>query len=181
MKPTKTDLRIIEQITNTKAHEDDYFIFEAKVTNNAYDRLGDFQGFDFCMNVAEKLGSGKVKLLLEHEYHAKSLLGYWYDSFVTIDNNRFGADGKPLIEVTGRAFILNIEANQHIIKLVEHGLLKGLSIGFSCEEHDFSTGEFIGLNELYEVSLVAFPALFNTEISTKSTTQAKALNFGFTY
>lgn len=147
-----------KQFTFTKQdiqENDDYISIKAIVSSTAKDLDG-----DIIESKDSYIIPSQLKMLKDHNnYSINSLVGYWENPTFETKNN------VDYLVMEGK--ILKTQQNQeHIIPLLQNGILNQFSIGFKAKKYNKTQdGSYIFKEiELSEISLVSFPANTDTQL-----------------
>ncbi len=190
--PTDEDMKLINEHTLKTLTKDDVFCFSVILCDNDIDR--DFERFDEnALKTLEKLFVGKTGIL-NHSMRSEDQNSRTYKTQVLVDNSRKTVDGLPYTCLKAWCYTVNSEKNKSLIRDIESGIKKEVSISCASDERICSicgenhcshipgrkyNGErcyktITNITDAYEWSFVAVPAQRNAGV-TKSFKKEKSM------
>lgn len=190
--PTDEDMKLINKHTLKTLTKDEVFCFSIILCDNDIDR--DFERFDeTSLKTLEKLFIGKTGIL-NHSMKSDDQNSRTYKTQVITDHTRLTLDGKPYTYLKAWCYTVRSEKNASLIKDIESGIKKEVSISCASEmricsvcgeahcshiagrkyngERCFKT--ISDITDAYEWSFVAVPAQRNAGV-TKSFKKEKSM------
>lgn len=184
---SEDDLRLINQHTLREFTADELYAFKLLMCDNEIDR--DLERFSVdALHGLAKLYKGKT-MLRDHVASSMCQTARIYETEVVQDAERKTSQGEPYSALTAKVYMVRTESNADLIKEIEAGIKKEVSVGcivnrFSCSVCGNESGKcrhmpgrtYDGLychtlindpKDAYEVSFVAVPAQRNAG-TTKS-------------
>ncbi len=182
-------LEKLNRFTRRNLTEDEVYIFDVILCDNEIDR--DFE--IFSDNSLEKLKSlfiGKTGIF-DHNPKGANQTARIFDTEVVSDSSKLTSYGKPYKCLKAMAYMVRTDSNADLIKEIDAGIKKELSISCSAEKQLCSVcgcdrkikscvhikgkkyGDKIcytildGITDAYEWSFVAIPAQINAGITSK--------------
>ena len=171
-----TPMEKVNRFTKRELHEDEVFLFDVVLCDNDIDR--DLEAFS-----EEALGSLKELLvgrtgILDHQPTAKGQTARLYDTALVPDPARRTRDGREYLALHGSAYMVRTSSNADLIREIEGGIKKEISIACACRDRHCSVcgqaqcshipGRTYGartcyrvldaVHDAYEWSFVAVPA-----------------------
>lgn len=145
LKANKTDLEKIKEFTQTDIDENELFIFSVILCNNDIDR--DFEKFSInSLNELKTLFVGKTGIK-DHSMKASDQMARIFDTSVEKISNRKTLDGEPFYVLKAKAYMVKNKENESLIKEIEAGIKKEVSISCAMEKNVCS---ICGKNKRYE-------------------------------
>ncbi len=130
--PTDEDMRLINQHTLKTLSKDDVFCFSVILCDNDIDR--DYERFDEdALKTLEKLFVGKTGII-NHSMKSEDQSCRTYKTQVITDATRKTADGKDYTYLKGWCYTVRSDKNQDLIRDIESGIKKEVSISCSSEK-----------------------------------------------
>ena len=190
--PTDEDMKLINEHTLKTLTKDDVFCFSVILCDNDIDR--DFERFDeVSLKTLEKLFVGKTGIL-NHSMKSEDQNSRTYKTQLLVDNSRKTVDGLPYTYLKAWCYTVNSEKNKSLIRDIESGIKKEVSISCASDERICSVcgenhcnhiagrkynGErcyktITNITDAYEWSFVAVPAQRNAGV-TKSYKKEKSM------
>lgn len=125
------DLRRINQFTKKELKEEDVFVFDLILCDNAVDR--DFERFSLeTLKGLEKLFVGKTGIF-DHTWSAKGQKSRIFKTEIVAEEGSAGDSGEPYSTLRARAYMLRSDANAELIDEIEGGIKREVSIGCSVK------------------------------------------------
>ena len=171
------ELEKVNQFTKKELSEDEVFLFDAVLCDNDIDR--DYECFsDSALSQLQKLFIGKTGIF-DHDLRSNSQTARIYDTEIVRDSSRLTKDGRPYISLKAHAYMVRTDDNTSLIREIEGGIKKEISISCSvrnricsiCGSEGFcghSVGDIYDgilchkilddVQDAYEWSFVAVPA-----------------------
>lgn len=172
------DINLINQYTMEPLKAEDVFVFQLAISNNRIDRDYEKISKASLENMIE-LFKGRT-MIKDHAWKSDNQVARIYDVEIKTTNEVL-EDGENYCELIAKVYMLNSEANQHLISEIKAGIKKECSIGFGisgaicsiCGVDNAKTAcqhwwgkEYEGnlcfftliVKDAYEVSFVAVPA-----------------------
>ena len=126
--PTDEDMLLINEYSLRPLEKDEIFSFSVKLCDNDIDR--DFERFkDKSLKALEKLFVGKTGIL-NHSMKSEDQTCRTYKTQFIVDNEQKTVDGLPYMYLKAWCYTVKSEKNQPLIKDIESGIKKEVSI--SC-------------------------------------------------
>lgn len=171
------ELEKVNQFTKKELSEDEVFLFDAVLCDNDIDR--DYECFsDMALSQLQALFIGKTGIF-DHDLRSNSQTARIYDTEIVRDDSKFTKDGRPYISLKAHAYMVRTDDNSSLIREIEGGIKKEISISCSvrkricsiCGSEGFC-GHTVGdvydgilchkilddVQDAYEWSFVAVPA-----------------------
>lgn len=183
------DTQILEKINSFTQKEltlDDIYIYHVRLCDNDIDR--DVECFaDNSLIQLQKLFVGKTGIF-DHNPTANGQVSRIFDTEVVSDNSKLTIDGRPYKWLKGYAYMIKTPTNADLIKEIDGGIKKEVSISCSAKSHKCSicgTNKFKNscshlknshyngklcytilddITDAYEWSFVAVPAQVNAGV-----------------
>lgn len=126
--PTDEDMLLINEYSLRPLEKDEIFSFSVKLCDNDIDR--DFERFNKeSLKALEKLFVGKTGIL-NHSMKSEDQTCRTYKTQFIVDNEQKTVDGLPYMYLKAWCYTVKSEKNQPLIKDIESGIKKEVSI--SC-------------------------------------------------
>lgn len=126
--PTDEDMLLINEYSLRPLEKDEIFSFSVKLCDNDIDR--DFERFnEESLKALEKLFVGKTGIL-NHSMKSEDQTCRTYKTQFIVDNEQKTVDGLPYMYLKAWCYTVKSEKNQPLIKDIESGIKKEVSI--SC-------------------------------------------------
>lgn len=126
--PTDEDMLLINEYSLRPLEKDEIFSFSVKLCDNDIDR--DFERFnEKSLKALEKLFVGKTGIL-NHSMKSEDQTCRTYKTQFIVDNEQKTVDGLPYMYLKAWCYTVKSEKNQPLIKDIESGIKKEVSI--SC-------------------------------------------------
>ena len=126
--PTDEDMLLINEYSLRPLEKDEIFSFSVKLCDNDIDR--DFERFnEKSLKALEKLFVGKTGIL-NHSMKSEDQTCRTYKTQFIVDNEQKTIDGLPYMYLKAWCYTVKSEKNQPLIKDIESGIKKEVSI--SC-------------------------------------------------
>lgn len=126
--PTDEDMLLINEYSLRPLEKDEIFSFSVKLCDNDIDR--DFERFnEDSLKALEKLFVGKTGIL-NHSMKSEDQTCRTYKTQFIVDNEQKTVDGLPYMYLKAWCYTVKSEKNQPLIKDIESGIKKEVSI--SC-------------------------------------------------
>ena len=190
--PTDEDMTLINKYSLRELQKDEVFCFSVILCDNDIDR--DFECFDEdSLRTLEKLFVGKTGIL-NHSMKSEDQSCRTYKTQLIRDNTRQTLTGEPYMYLKAWCYTVKSEKNESLIKDIESGIKKEVSISCSSsrkicsicnsEKCNHISGKIYGgeycyktikdITDAYEWSFVAVPAQRNAGV-TKSFKKEKTM------
>lgn len=190
--PTDEDMTLINKYSLRELQKDEVFCFSVILCDNDIDR--DFECFDEdSLRTLEKLFVGKTGIL-NHSMKSEDQSCRTYKTQLIRDNTRQTLTGEPYMYLKAWCYTVRSEKNESLIKDIESGIKKEVSISCSSsrkvcsicgsEKCNHISGKIYGgeycyktikdITDAYEWSFVAVPAQRNAGV-TKSFKKEKTM------
>lgn len=182
-----TDIEKINRYTQKQLTEDEVFVFSLVLCDNEIDR--DYERFTVDgLKKLQKLFEGKTGIS-DHSAKSADQNARIFETALIVSEGLMTSYGEPYVKLTAKAYMVRTEENSALIKEIEGGIKKEVSIGCSvkknicsvCGENIHSTacnhqkGRMYGNklcysilddpDDAYEWSFVAVPAQRNAGVS----------------
>ena len=171
------ELEKVNQFTKKELGEDEVFLFDAILCDNDIDR--DYKCFsDTALSQLQTMFIGKTGIF-DHDLRSNSQTARIYDTEIVRDESKLTKDGRPYISLKAHAYMVRTDDNTSLIREIEGGIKKEISISCSvrnricsiCGSEGFC-GHTVGdvydgvlchkilddVQDAYEWSFVAVPA-----------------------
>lgn len=125
------DIELINQYSIKELKSDEVFCFSTVLCDNEVDRDGEAFTDESLEKLAE-LMNGKTGIK-DHVWKADNQIARIYRAEVETTKEK-NSLGKTLKRLRGSAYMLRTDENDQIIKSIEGGILKEISIGFAIEK-----------------------------------------------
>ncbi len=190
--PSDEDMQLINKHTLKQLAKDDVFSFSIILCDNDIDR--DYERFDeSALKSLEKLFVGKTGII-NHSMKSEDQSCRTYRTQLVTDENKKTVDGKIYIGLKAWCYTVRSDKNQDLIRDIESGIKKEVSISCSSEKRicsicgDSNCNHIAGrkyngercfktitnITDAYEWSFVAVPAQRNAGV-TKSFKKEKSM------
>ncbi len=175
-----SDMEKINAFTKSELSPEQVYTFTVVLCDNEIDR--DFECFsDSALEELAKLFIGKTGIF-DHSMKAENQKSRIYDAWTEKPQGRLTADGRELVLLKAKAYMLRNQENTPLIEEIEAGIKKEVSVSCSMEravcsvcgankrregcshiggrQYDGSTAYTVldGARDAYEFSFVAVPA-----------------------
>lgn len=186
------DTKMLEKVNSFTQKEltlDDVYIYNVRLCDNDIDR--DYECFaDNSLTELQKLFVGKTGIF-DHNASASKQVSRIFDTEVVSDNSKLTIDGRPYKWLKGYAYMMKTPTNADLIKEIDGGIKKEVSISCSAQSHKCSicgmdkfknpcshlknkhyNGKLCytvldGITDAYEWSFVAVPAQVNAGVTKR--------------
>lgn len=129
------DIDLINQYSLKELKPEDVYCFSVVLCDNEVDR--DLERFtDEGLKSLAELFVGKTGIK-NHDWDTDNQVARIYRAEVE-ETGQKTTYGKPYKRLMGSAYMLNNEANKNLIESIEGGIVKEVSIGFSCAKRSCS-------------------------------------------
>lgn len=130
--PTENDMELINKLSLKPLTADDVFVFCLNLCDNDIDR--DFERFsEDSLHELQKLFVGKTGIL-NHSMKSEDQACRTFKTEVVYDSERLTVDGKPYIYLKAQCYTVRSEKNDPLIRDIESGIKKEVSISCSAKE-----------------------------------------------
>ena len=128
----KEELALINTFSRKELTEDDVYIFTLTLCDNEVDR--DFEKFslDSLRKLCE-LFKGKTGIT-DHSMRSKDQSARIFRTYLETDNSKTTDSGESYTALKGRAYMLRTDSNTDLIKEIDGGIKKEVSISCSTEK-----------------------------------------------
>ena len=171
-----TEMEMVNRYTRREMQEDEVFLFDVVLCDNDIDR--DLEAFsEQALCALKELLPGRTGLF-DHAPSAKGQTARLFDTAIVRDAARKTRDGRPYTALHGRAYMVRTDSNADMIREIEGGIKKEVSIACACGSRRCSvcggqqcshvSGRIYGdklcfrvldeVHDAYEWSFVAVPA-----------------------
>lgn len=132
MMSIEKELELINKYTRSPLKEEDVYIFSLTLCDNEVDR--DFERFstDALVSLSE-LFVGKTGIS-DHSMSSKDQRARIFSTFIEKQQNKKTSCGEVYTALKARAYMLRTEENAALIKEIEGGIKKEVSVGCSMKE-----------------------------------------------
>lgn len=131
---TEEDLALINRYTLTPLKGEDVYIFSVKLCDNAADR--DMEAFPRkSLEALQPLYVGKPGIF-DHVWTANGQTARIFRTELVEDEEggQAALEGEPYCWLKGWAYILRTEETEEVIKQINGGILREISVGCACEK-----------------------------------------------
>ncbi|HAJ96621.1 MAG TPA: hypothetical protein DCO72_02645 [Ruminococcus sp.] len=126
------ELEKVNQFTKKELSEDEVFLFDAVLCDNDIDR--DYECFsDMALSQLQALFIGKTGIF-DHDLRSNSQTARIYDTEIVRDDSKFTKDGRPYIYLKAHAYMVRTDDNSSLIREIEGGIKKEISISCSVRK-----------------------------------------------
>lgn len=192
---TKQELELINSYTRTALKEEDVYIFTVTLCDNEVDR--DFDCFSRdSLKELEKLFVGRTGIF-DHSMRSKDQSARIFYCFIDEDETALTSYGEKYAALKARAYMLKTDSNAELIKSIDGGIKKEVSVSCSAGNalcsicgKDMRTNEcshikgrvyndslcysrLENITDAYEWSFVAVPAQRQAGVSKSFSRKAK--------
>lgn len=122
-------MKLINTFTKRELKPDEVFTFSLRLCDNLVDRDMECFSYDALCKLSQ-LFVGKTGIS-DHDWKSGGQLARIYSAGVEIDRNKTAQDGKPYAYVKADAYMMRTAENESIIKDIEGGIKKEVSVGCS--------------------------------------------------
>lgn len=127
--PNEKELEKINAFSLKTLKADEVFVFSVTLCDNEIDR--DFECFDLeSLNALAPLFVGKTGIF-DHSMKAKDQSCRSFDTYLETSPDKITSTGEPYTRLMARAYCLNIPENRELIKGIEGGIKKEVSVSCS--------------------------------------------------
>lgn len=179
----------LNKFTRREHTEEEVYIFNVILCDNDVDR--DFEAFsDNALDTLKELFIGKTGIF-DHNPKGSNQTARIFDTEIITDNSKTNLTGKPYKYLSASAYMIRTDANADLIKEIEGGIKKEVSISCSAQKCICSIcgtdrkikscvhikgkkyGDKLcynildGISDAYEWSFVAVPAQINAGVTKK--------------
>lgn len=125
------DIDLINQFSLKELKPEDVMCFSLVLCDNEVDR--DMEKFtEKSLEALAKMFVGKTGVK-DHAWTMKNQIARLYRAELRKTGEK-NSLGEPLIQLTGSAYMLRIPENESLITSIEGGIVKEVSVGFSCKK-----------------------------------------------
>lgn len=129
---TKKELELINNYTRSELREEDVYIFTLTLCDNEVDR--DFERFSTdALNSLGELFVGKTGIS-DHSMRSKDQRARIFRTYIEKKEGKKTDCGETYTALKARAYMLRTEENASLIKEIEGGIKKEVSVGCSMKE-----------------------------------------------
>lgn len=130
--PDENDMELINKFSLKPLTADDVFVFALNLCDNDIDR--DFERFsEDSLYELQKLFIGKTGIL-NHSMKSEDQACRTFKTEVVHDSERLTVDGKPYIYLKANCYTVRSQKNDSLIRDIESGIKKEVSISCSAKE-----------------------------------------------
>lgn len=187
--PDTTLLEKLNNFTRRELSQDEVYIFDVILCDNDIDR--DNEAFsDNALDTMQKLFIGKTGIF-DHNAKGSNQTSRIFDTQVILDDVKTTKFGKPYKCLKANAYMVRTSSNQDLIKEIDGGIKKEVSVSCSANSHKCSIcgvdryekscnhiqGKYYGgklcytilddISDAYEWSFVAVPAQVNAGVTKR--------------
>lgn len=128
----KEELELINTFSRKELNENDVYIFSLTLCDNEVDR--DFEKFseDSLKKLCE-LFKGKTGIT-DHSMRSKDQAARVFHTFIYEDKSQKNSLGEPYIALKAKAYMLKTESNADLIREIDGGIKKEVSVSCSTEK-----------------------------------------------
>lgn len=128
---SESDIEIINQYAVKKLTPKDVFCFSVVLCDNDIDR--DCEQFTTkSLKALAPMFKGKT-VISDHRWSAEKQVARIYDAEV-VKTEEKNALGEPLVQLVGKAYMLDTEDNKPLIDAINGGIIKEVSVGCAMKE-----------------------------------------------
>ena len=182
-------LQLLNQFTRRELTEDEVYIFDVILCDNEIDR--DFEQFSLsALKTLQELFIGKTGIF-DHDAKSSGQTARIFHTELSEDSERKTSSGENYVCLKGSAYMVRTSANENLIKEIEGGIKKEVSVSCSAAVQKCSVcgvnkrtktcphtkgKEYAGktayvildkITDAYEWSFVAVPAQKNAGVTRK--------------
>lgn len=132
MMPIEKELELINKYTRSPLKQEDVYIFSLTLCDNEVDRDYERFGTDALISLAE-LFVGKTGIS-DHSMSSKDQRARIFSTFIEKQQDKRTSCGEVYTALKARAYMLRTEENAGLIKEIEGGIKKEVSVGCSMKE-----------------------------------------------
>ncbi len=126
------ELELINKYSRSTLTQDDVYIFTLTLCDNDIDR--DYERFSISsLSELEKLFVGKTGIA-DHSMSSRDQRARIFHTYIERDESRKTACGEIYTALKARAYMLNTPENQGLIKEIDGGIKKEVSVGCAMKE-----------------------------------------------
>lgn len=127
----KEELSLINKYSRTELKEEDVYIFTLTLCDNEIDR--DFERFSLAsLNKLKELFVGKTGIT-DHSMRSKDQAARIFRTYIEQDSTKTTESAEPYTALKARAYMLKTESNADLIKEIDGGIKKEVSVSCSAE------------------------------------------------
>lgn len=196
-------LQLLNQFTRRELTEDEVYIFDVILCDNEIDR--DFEKFSLsALKTLQELFIGKTGIF-DHDAKSSGQTARIFHTELSEDSERKTSSGENYVCLKGSAYMVRTSANENLIKEIEGGIKKEVSISCSASVQKCSIcgankrtkscphtkgKEYAGktayvildkITDAYEWSFVAVPAQKNAGVTRKFFSEDESCEKNFDY
>lgn len=196
-------LQLLNQFTRRELTEDEVYIFDVILCDNEIDR--DFEKFSLsALKTLQELFIGKTGIF-DHDAKSSGQTARIFHTELSEDSGRKTSSGENYVCLKGSAYMVRTSANENLIKEIEGGIKKEVSISCSASVQKCSIcgankrtkscphtkgKEYAGktayvildkITDAYEWSFVAVPAQKNAGVTRKFFSEDESCEKNFDY
>lgn len=128
----KEELSLINEFSRKELSEDDVYIFTLTLCDNEVDR--DFEKFSLdSLRTLQELFKGKTGIT-DHSMRSKDQSARIFRTWLESDNSKATDNGESYTALKARAYMLKTESNTDLIKEIDGGIKKEVSVSCSAEK-----------------------------------------------
>lgn len=182
-------LEKLNRFTRREFTEDEVYIFDVILCDNDIDR--DYEAFsDQSLDTLESMFIGRTGIF-DHNPKGANQTARIFDTEIVSDNSKSTRDGRPYKYLKGHAYMVRTDSNSDLIKEIDGGIKKEVSVSCSAEKcicsicgTDRKTKSCVhiknkkygsrlcfhsleNITDAYEWSFVAVPAQVNAGVTKK--------------
>lgn len=132
MMTIEKELELINKYTRSPLKEEDVYIFSLTLCDNEVDRDFERFGTDALVSLGE-LFVGKTGIS-DHSMSSKDQRARIFSTFIEKQQDKMTSCGEVYTALKARAYMLRTEENASLIKEIEGGIKKEVSVGCSMKE-----------------------------------------------
>lgn len=127
----KEELSLINGYSRTELKKEDVYIFTLTLCDNEIDR--DFERFSLSsLEKLKELFKGKTGIT-DHSMRSKDQSARIFHTYIETDSTKATDSGEPYTALKARAYMLKTESNADLIKEIDGGIKKEVSVSCSAE------------------------------------------------
>lgn len=125
-------LEKLNKFTRREFTEDEVYIFDVILCDNDIDR--DYEAFsDNSLDTLKSMFIGKTGIF-DHNPKGSNQTARIFDTEIVSDNSKSTKDGRPYKYLKGHAYMVRTDSNSDLIKEIDGGIKKEVSVSCSAEK-----------------------------------------------